>query len=72
MMKYPSQEFSNRRSNDKNYHSGRSGEPDRFLMAAEKFKLGVRIDLWVIIHVFAWLAANPEHTARFVHCGITI
>lgn len=46
--------------------------PARFLMAAEKFKLGTRIDQWVINHAFAWLADNPEHTDKLGHCGINI
>lgn len=46
--------------------------PARFLQAAEKFRLGIRVDQWVINHAFAWLARNPEHTARLGHCGINI
>jgi len=46
--------------------------PAQFLPAAEKYKLGLRVDQWVINRALSWLADNPSHTEQVAHCGINI
>jgi diguanylate cyclase (GGDEF)-like protein/PAS domain S-box-containing protein len=52
--------------------SGEVIPPGAFLPAAERFGAAHQIDRWVIEHVFAELAANPEHLARLEACHINL
>lgn len=46
--------------------------PDRFIAAAERFRLGVRIDREVLRLALAQLDANPEAAAKVVLCTLNL
>ncbi|MDP3671132.1 MAG: EAL domain-containing protein [Telluria sp.] len=54
--------------------NGRSGPvgPGSFLPAAERYDVIHKIDRWVLNRTLAWLAQDPEHTARLGMCSINL
>lgn len=46
--------------------------PGAFLPAAERYNLSTRIDLWVIEHVFQWLANNPGHAENIDSLSVNL
>ncbi|MCH9639434.1 MAG: PAS domain S-box protein [Betaproteobacteria bacterium] len=46
--------------------------PDVFIPAAERYNLAVRIDRWVIDHVFRWLAEQPTVVDSLKLCAINL
>ena len=52
--------------------AGRITLPSVFMPAAERYGLAARIDLWVIDHMFRWLAGQPEVVDRLELCSINL
>lgn len=46
--------------------------PARFMPAAERFNLSVRIDRWVLENTLRWLAAHPVELAQTTLCSINL
>ena len=46
--------------------------PDQFVPAAERFKLGVKLDRYVFEHCLDWFARNPEAAAEVGLCCINL
>ncbi|NJN47522.1 MAG: EAL domain-containing protein [Candidatus Competibacteraceae bacterium] len=46
--------------------------PNAFLGAAERYKLLLHLDRWVVSHTFEWLAAHPQQTKRTKLCTINL
>jgi len=46
--------------------------PNAFLGAAERYKMLIQLDCWVIGHTFEWLAAHPQQTQRTQLCTINL
>jgi diguanylate cyclase (GGDEF)-like protein len=46
--------------------------PDQFMPAAERFRLGVRIDREVVGMVMDWLEAHPQETGEVATCAINL
>ncbi|MEE4377721.1 MAG: EAL domain-containing protein [Candidatus Competibacteraceae bacterium] len=46
--------------------------PNAFLGAAERYKMLLQLDRWVISHTFEWLAAHPQQTQRTRLCNINL
>ncbi|HET6604992.1 MAG TPA: EAL domain-containing protein [Xanthomonadaceae bacterium] len=46
--------------------------PTQFVPAAERFKLGARLDRYVLDHTLRWLENNPGHAARISLCSINL
>jgi EAL domain-containing protein (putative c-di-GMP-specific phosphodiesterase class I) len=56
-------------------HDPRTGErlePAQFMPAAERFRLGTRIDREVITQTLAWLESHPEQSATVESCCINL
>jgi diguanylate cyclase (GGDEF)-like protein/PAS domain S-box-containing protein len=51
---------------------GRTHLPDAFLPTAERFRLSVRIDSWVVTEVLAWLRANRGRLDCLRMCSINL
>jgi diguanylate cyclase (GGDEF)-like protein/PAS domain S-box-containing protein len=53
---------------------GRAGPigPGRFLPAAERYDMILKIDRWVLTKTLEWLAANPEHMVGLEMCSINL
>jgi len=52
--------------------SGKLLTPDQFVPAAERFKLGVKLDRYVFEHCLAWFARHPEAAAEVGLCSINL
>ena len=46
--------------------------PGEFLPAAERYALASKIDRWVIMRIFEWLARNPTATSRLRLCSVNL
>src|SRR5688572_3111214 len=46
--------------------------PAELIAAAERYRLGPRLDRHVIVAVLHWLASHPEHAQNIHHCGINL
>ncbi|HEX7384898.1 MAG TPA: EAL domain-containing protein, partial [Burkholderiaceae bacterium] len=46
--------------------------PDQFLPAAERFRLGLRIDREVVELAIGWLEAHPEYASEVATCSINL
>jgi diguanylate cyclase (GGDEF)-like protein/PAS domain S-box-containing protein len=55
----------------KNEHGAPIG-PARFLPAAERYDVILKIDRWVLTKTLEWLSRNPEHTATLDMCSINL
>lgn len=56
-------------------HNPRGGAPltpDQFMPAAERFRLGVRIDREVVGMIMDWLEAHPRETEEVATCSINL
>jgi EAL domain-containing protein (putative c-di-GMP-specific phosphodiesterase class I) len=54
--------------------NGRAGPvaPGRFLPAAERYDVILKIDRWVLERTLQWLGASKEHTDRLDMCSINL
>ena len=52
--------------------SGRIHVPAEFISAAERFRMGPRIDRYVIDATLSWLERNPQAARRVSSCGINL
>ncbi len=52
--------------------TGRIILPGDFILAAERYDMAVRIDRWVINHVFRWLAEHPTVVDNLELCTINL
>jgi diguanylate cyclase (GGDEF)-like protein len=46
--------------------------PAELIAAAERYRLGPRLDRYVIDAVLQWLETHPEHAQNIHHCGINL
>ena len=46
--------------------------PAELIAAAERYRLGPRLDRYVVEAVLQWLETHPEHAASIHHCGINL
>src|SRR6478735_11253052 len=51
---------------------GQVRAPAELIAAAERYRLGPRLDRYVVEAVLQWLEAHPEHAASIHHCGINL
>lgn len=52
--------------------SGRLLMPGEFVPAAERFKLGQRLDAHVLARTLDWFAAHPQHAREVARCSINL
>lgn len=52
--------------------SGKVILPDSFLPAAERYHLATRIDEWVVVNAFRWLASSKSKINEMDHCAINL
>jgi diguanylate cyclase (GGDEF)-like protein len=52
--------------------TGQLLQPDQFVAAAERFRLGTRLDRHVIELTLSWLESHPEALAEVELCGINL
>jgi diguanylate cyclase (GGDEF)-like protein len=55
-----------------NPRGGAPLSPDQFMPAAERFRLGVRIDREVVGMIMDWLEAHPQETEEVATCSINL
>jgi diguanylate cyclase (GGDEF)-like protein len=55
-----------------NPRGGAPLSPDQFMPAAERFRLGVRIDREVVGMIMDWLEAHPRETEEVATCSINL
>ncbi|HVQ33664.1 MAG TPA: EAL domain-containing protein [Lysobacter sp.] len=46
--------------------------PAELIAAAERYRLGPRLDRYVVDAVLQWLESHPEHARSIHHCGINL
>ena len=46
--------------------------PGQFVAAAERFKLGVRLDRYVVERTLGWLERHPDAAANVERCSINL
>ena len=51
---------------------GQVRAPAELIAAAERYRLGPRLDRYVVEAVLQWLETHPEHAASIHHCGINL
>lgn len=52
--------------------SGAPRAPAELIAAAERYRLGPRLDRYVVDAVLHWLETHPEHAQDIHHCGINL
>ncbi|UHQ19740.1 EAL domain-containing protein [Lysobacter sp. KIS68-7] len=52
--------------------SGAPRAPADLIAAAERYRLGPRLDRYVVDAVLQWFEAHPEHLQEIHHCGINL
>ncbi|MUV12693.1 putative bifunctional diguanylate cyclase/phosphodiesterase [Noviluteimonas gilva] len=51
---------------------GQVRAPAELIAAAERYRLGPRLDRYVVEAVLQWLETHPEHASSIHHCGINL
>ncbi|NRA71869.1 MAG: EAL domain-containing protein [Gammaproteobacteria bacterium] len=54
------------------HDGGRVILPDAFLPAAERYHLSTRIDEWVVLNAFRWLASPASQIDEMAHCAVNL
>jgi diguanylate cyclase (GGDEF)-like protein len=52
--------------------NGAPRAPAELIAAAERYRLGPRLDRYVVDAVLHWLETNPQHADSIHHCGINL
>jgi diguanylate cyclase (GGDEF)-like protein len=52
--------------------NGTPRAPAELIAAAERYRLGPRLDRYVVDAVLVWLEEHPEHASTIHHCGINL
>jgi EAL domain-containing protein (putative c-di-GMP-specific phosphodiesterase class I) len=52
--------------------NGAPRAPAELIAAAERYRLGPRLDRYVVDAVLQWFEAHPEHAQDIHHCGINL